>query len=224
MHGVSRSFRWSLMPARSIAITAVVLTLLPSTLDAQRRQPSTPVRNASASAARPAAPVLSPALDSVRASLEKYQDPLAAVRDGFFSTVACIDFPEGGMDGDVRFKPGAMGVHFLNLGNIGPVLDPAKPQVLIYEPVGDKLRLIAAEWFVPAQLVEEGQTPTVLGQRMIGPMDGHEPIMPRELRHYDLHVWLWRDNPNGMFEPTNPKVKCPKAGYTHAEKGVSHAH
>jgi hypothetical protein len=44
-------------------------------------------------------------------------------------------------------------------------------------------------------------------------MEGHEPVMPTGLHHWDLHVWLWKDNPNGMFTATNPMVKCPKTGY-----------
>jgi hypothetical protein len=26
--------------------------------------------------------------------------------------------------------------------------------------------------------------------------------------HYDRHVWLYRDNPNGLFAPFNPNVSC----------------
>ena len=73
-----------------------------------------------------------------------------------------------------------MGVHFLNTANIGPQLDPAKPQVLIYEPVGGKLKLVAAEWFMPVA-VAGGKAPSIFGQTLDGPMDGHEPIMPAEL-------------------------------------------
>jgi hypothetical protein len=39
-------------------------------------------------------------------------------------------------------------------------------------------------------------------------MEGHEPLLPREVAHYDLHAWLFKDNPLGMFEPTNPAVIC----------------
>jgi len=42
--------------------------------------------------------------------------------------------------------------------------------------------------------------------------------MPSMLHHYDLQVWLWKKNPAGMFSPTNPNVKCPKAGYAFMEK------
>ena len=54
-----------------------------------------------------------------------------------------------------------MGVHFLNLQLIGPTLDPTKPQVLIHEPDGDNLRLVAAEWFVRCVLTDQcdGEVP-----------------------------------------------------------------
>jgi hypothetical protein len=38
--------------------------------------------------------------------------------------------------------------------------------------------------------------------------------MPSALHHYDLHVWLWKSNPEGLFSPTNPGVKCPTSGYS----------
>jgi hypothetical protein len=171
--------------------------------------PSVAVAQATTAAAGPS----SADLQAAKAALAKYSDPLAAVRDGYFSTVACIDFPKGAVDGPIEYPPGAMGVHFLNPANIGPRLDPAKPQVLIYEPVGDKLVLAAAEWFMPVE-ASGGKAPSIFGQTLVGPMDGHEPIMPASLRHYDLHVWLWKDNPKGMFTSTNAALKC-TAGATY---------
>jgi hypothetical protein len=166
---------------------------------------------------------MSPDLQAARTALAKYADPFAAVRDGYFSTLACMDFPTGIKDGSVDYPPGAMGVHLLNPANIGPKLDPTKPQVLIYEPVGDKLVLAGAEWFVPVQAAG-GVVPTIFGQTLAGPMDGHEPIMPASLRHYDLHVWLWKDNPRGIFTSTNSALKCaPGAAYTMAV-GADHHH
>jgi hypothetical protein len=165
-------------------------------------------------------------LAAAKAALSKYSDPIAAVRDGYFSTVACVDFPKGATEGTIVYPPGAMGVHFLNTANIGPTLDPAKPQILIYEPVGDKLVLTAAEWFMP-EPAAGGKAPTIFGQTLYGPMDGHEPIIPAALRHYDLHVWLWKPNPAGMFVSTNKAVKCPpKATYTmqFSSSGVEHKH
>ena len=178
----------------------------------------------SASHAQGAAATSSAAdLDAARAALSRYSDPILAVKDGYMSSVACIDFPTGAVDGPVNYPPGAMGVHFINFGNVGPKLDPTKPQVLIYEQKGDKLVLTAAEWFMPVELAA-GTAPTIFGQTLNGPMDGHEPIMSAALRHYDLHVWFWKNNPKGMFTSTNATVKCdPKGTYTVAI-GAGHQH
>lgn len=156
---------------------------------------------------------LSADLLNVKSSLEKYQDPIVAIRDGYLSTLVCASFTDG-----------AMGVHFINLGTIGPTVDPQKPQVLMYEPVDGKLKLVGAEWFVPlATGVKE--RPTLFGQPFDGPMDGHEPIMPASLKHYDLHVWLFKENPDGPFAPANKAVNCPEGPYTgHANVSArSHA-
>jgi hypothetical protein len=150
-------------------------------------------------------PKLSAELERVRSALIKYQDPIKAVHDGYFSTVGCVRYPTGGM-----------GIHFLNPQLIGPVPDPMRPTILLYEPVGDKLRLVGAEWFIPlATGVKE--RPQLFGQPFDGPMEGHEPLMPATLRHYDLHVWLFKSNPAGLFNMVNPNVKCPTTAYTFLE-------
>ena len=168
------------------------------------------------SAQSSALPKLSPELEKVRAGLDKYKDPILAVHDGYLSTVGCIEYPKGGHEGTMPYAPGGMGVHFLNMQLVGPTLDPAKPQVLIYEPDGGKLRLVAAEWFVPVQAAG-GTRPAILGKELQGPMAGHHPLMPEGLHHYDLHVWLWKNNPAGVFSATNPAVKCPKQAYSFDE-------
>ncbi len=189
------------LPARVLASLGILL-LSASTLPAQT----------------PASPsTLSPELEKVRSALEKYQDPVLAVHDGYLSTLGCVEFPAAGGPGEVPYPAGGMGVHFFNGGLIGPQVDPAHPQVLVYEPVGDKLKLVAAEWFVPlATGVKE--RPKLFGQAFDGPMEGHHPIMPSMLHHYDLHVWLWKKNPAGMFSPTNPDLKCPRGPYSMQEK------
>ena len=196
--------RRSVIDPKIVAALVLVLALAPRVSQAQAQQAGAPA----------AAAKLSPELASARDALAKYADPLVAVRDGYFSTVACVDFPHGGKDGPVDYPPGAMGIHFLNPAHVGPQLDPAKPQVLLYEQVDGKLKLTGAEWFMPTQVAGD-KAPVIFGQTLAGPMDGHEPIMPAALRHYDLHVWFWKDNPRGMFTSTNAAVKCdPKAPYT----------
>jgi hypothetical protein len=150
-------------------------------------------------------PKLSAELERVRSALIKYQDPIKAVHDGYFSTVGCVRYPTGGM-----------GIHFLNPQLIGPVPDPMRPTILLYEPVGDKLRLVGAEWFIPLTTGVK-ERPQLFGQPFDGPMEGHEPLMPATLRHYDLHVWLFKSNPAGLFNMVNPNVNCPKTAYTFLE-------
>lgn len=150
-------------------------------------------------------PELPAELATLRTALLKYQDPIVAVRDGYFSTVGCISKPSGGM-----------GIHFLNPQLITPVPDPMRPPILLYESVGDELRLTGAEWFVPlATGIKE--RPQLFGRPFDGPMDGHEPLMPAELRHYDLHVWLFKPNPAGLFNSVNPDVVCPDT-YSYQEE------
>jgi len=82
-----------------------------------------------------------------------------------------------------------------------------KPNVLIYEPVGKELRLVAVEWLVPLK-ADTKKRPSLFDKSFDGPMEGHEPLIPKAYVHYDLHAWLFKDNPLGMFAPTNPDVSC----------------
>lgn len=158
-------------------------------------------------------PAVSAELERVRRALDKYRDPYVAVRDGYFSTVGCVHYPRAGGAGQVPYPVGGMGIHFLNPALVALVPDPLRPPILLYEPDGTTLRLVGAEWFVPlATGVKE--RPMIFGQPFDGPMEGHEPLMPRALQHYDLHVWLWKENPAGLFSPTNPRLTC--QGYGHA--------
>lgn len=148
-------------------------------------------------------PALSPQLEEVRSALRKYENPVVAIRDGYLSTLGCVAYANG-----------AMGVHFLNVALVGPVPDPFRPPLLVYEPAEEgRLRLVAAEWFVPLA-TGITQRPVLFGQPFNGPMAGHEPLMPTELHHYDLHAWLWKENPDGLFAVTNPNVGC--AGHPYA--------
>ena len=160
--------------------------------------------------------VLPPDLKLVREALDKYKDPIAAVHDGYFSTLGCVAFPKAAGPGQIPYPRGGMGVHFINGALIGKPLDPMKPQILVYEPVGGRLQLVAAEWFVPVG-PEVKERPQMFGQPFDGPMEGHHPLMPHSLHHYDMHVWLWKTNPAGLFAPTNPNVKCPQGAYTFNE-------
>lgn len=149
------------------------------------------------------APALPEEWAKVRQALEKYQDVIVALRDGYRSAVLCVQDE----------NRAGMGIHFGNARITGPVPDPMRPTILLYEPVGNKLQLIGAEWFIPLATGVK-QRPSLFGQPFDGPMEGHPPIQPPDLHHYDLHVWLFKPNPAGMFKPFNPNVKCPGDEYT----------
>lgn len=147
-------------------------------------------------------PKVPPELEGLQKSLAAYKDPVKAVHDGYLSTLGCIVYPDG-----------AMGVHFVNPQLMGPSPDPAKPSVLLYEPdAAGRLNLVGAEWLIPLATGVKGR-PSLFGQDFDGPMEGHTPLLPKEFHHYDLHVWLFKANPSGLFHHSNPSVSCGNGPY-----------
>ena len=168
---------------------------------------------------------IEPTLDQVRAATEKYQDVKVAIADGYTRdpmdecvTAASIGYPP---------ESGAMGIHYARddlLGIKGPpnprvdgsgtYTDFNKPAILLYEPQADgSLKLVAVENLVFEQAwnAKHKNRPTFHGvpyNRMADdpatPIDEGHMFMP----HFDRHVWLYRDNPNGMFAQFNPNVSC----------------
>lgn len=155
-------------------------------------------------------------IEALRKAMDKYKDWKVAVRDLYLSTQGCVHYSGEKIPGHMEYPKGAMGVHFVNVTLGGPP-DPMKPNVLIYEPVGKKLELVAVEWLVPLK-PDTKEPPSLFGQRFMGPMEGHEPLIPKEFVHYDLHVWLFKHNPLGMFAPTNPNVTCKSSEFSLLEK------
>ena len=155
-------------------------------------------------------------IDALRKAMEKYHDYKVAVRDLYLSTVGCVHYAGEKMAHHMEYAKGAMGVHFVNV-TVQGAADPMKPNVLIYEPVGKELKLVAVEWLVPLT-ADTKERPTLFGQSFMGPMEGHEPLIPREYVHYDLHAWLFKDNPLGIFAPTNPNVSCKDSDFALLEE------
>lgn len=73
--------------------------------------------------------------------------------------------------------------------------------MLLYEPnrQGGDLRLVGID------LTTDGDRPSLFGRGFDGPMLGHSPEMPV---HFDMHVWLYKNNPDGVFAAWNPRVGC----------------
>ena len=132
-------------------------------------------------------------LAEARAATAQFHNVDTARAAGYLPAEHCVEAP--GL--------GAMGFHNPNVGLMDLALDHRTPELLLYAPKNNGgTRLVAVEYFVPFV----GQpAPKLFGQRFDGPMPGHEPGMPT---HYDLHVWLWKHNPAGMFAPFNSKVSC----------------
>lgn len=145
-------------------------------------------------------------IDALRKAMEKYKDYKVAVRDLYLSTVGCVHYSGEKMAGHMHYPKGTMGIHFVNL-TIRGAPDPMKPNILIYEPVGKELQLVAVEWLVPLT-AKTRKRPSLFGKPFDGPMEGHEPLIPKQYVHFDLHAWLFKDNPLGMFTPTNPNASC----------------
>lgn len=145
-------------------------------------------------------------LDFIRTATARYQDVAVALQDGFVADPVCVAAP--GL--------GAMGIHYVNGSRVDDRLIAEQPEILLYVREGGALRLVAVEYLVPvfqggapyfgsAAPSQPGPTPTMFGQSFQGPMPGHNPAMPW---HFDLHVWLFRDNPSGVFSQFNPAVSC----------------
>jgi hypothetical protein len=138
-------------------------------------------------------------LAQLKQSLRPYQhSPAAAEAAGYQLASECTASPAGGM-----------GYHYLNPGLAMQAPDALHPSVLVYVPGDDgRLTLGAAEWFqadADQDLSTDSDRPSLFGRPFDGPMLGHGPGMPT---HYDLHAWLFENNPRGVFQPWNPKVSC----------------
>ncbi len=108
---------------------------------------------------------------------------------------------------------GAMGIHYVN-GNLvngetllsGQNLDPTRPQALIYEPQSNgELKLVAVEFIILASALPANAAPQVEGHLMLYIDTPNRYGLPA---FYELHVWAWKDNPQGPFVDWNNHVSC----------------
>jgi hypothetical protein len=122
-------------------------------------------------------------LDRVRSATERYVDIAHAIADGY-------------VDIDVIMPN--MGHHYLNESLLDDTFDVERPEILVYMPDGDEMRLVAVEYAVPRSLAE------------FAPMGftGAADVWDRNttFQLWTLHAWVWRENPNGVFAPLNPTV------------------
>jgi hypothetical protein len=128
-------------------------------------------------------------LATVRKATEQYLNAELPISDGVAGPYIQVS----------PYIPG-MGYHYVDFALVDGVADELAPEILLYADTGNGRRLVGVEYFVPYF----GQpAPILFGRPMDGPMPGHGPDEPP---HFDLHVWLWDGNPDGIFEDFNPNL------------------
>jgi hypothetical protein len=135
----------------------------------------------------------------VHAGTKQFIDVNDATAAGYGPFLGCV----AGTD------HGAMGVHYVNgtlLGNL--TLDPSHPQALIYEPSNGKMTLVGVEFILDSAswLAANNNTPPVLDGQVFNFVAA--PNRFNIPSFFELHVWAWRDNPQGAFVDWNNHVTC----------------
>jgi hypothetical protein len=136
----------------------------------------------------------------VREATERFKDVSVAEAEEYYLNFGCVSGSDSG----------AMGMHFVNMGLVGDgEIDANRPEIVIYEPLPNgKLRLIGADYLVLADAWNskhpEGP-PQIMGQLL------HLFESPNRFGlppFYTLHVWAWKENPQGTFSNWHSKVSC----------------
>jgi hypothetical protein len=167
-----------------------------------------------------------PTLAEVRRLTERFRDVRTALAEGYIrDPFDLCDTAE--MMGRPAAQ-GAMGVHYVRPDLLGITRPPSprvngdgthtdfrEPSILIYEPQADgSMELVAVENLVFAHAwTAAGNTerPSFHGVPYDSMSD--DPKTPTDEAHmfephFDRHVWIYRDNPSGVFTPFNPAVTC----------------
>jgi hypothetical protein len=131
------------------------------------------------------------AITELRRATARYHDVDAALADGFIPVGEC-EVHEGESPGGIPYAR----MDYLLDGAI----DPARPDALLYEPGRHgRLTLVGVELAVPYPLWTEEEPPEFLGVSFRREDD---------MGVFGLHIWVWRQNPDGMFAWGNPRVSC----------------
>jgi hypothetical protein len=160
--------------------------------------PTTEADHAAAHA-RTAAPTtdVNRQLAELRRVTAPFHDLDAAIRAGYAEQVTpCWE----------SRSQGAMGYHYGKMDLFDGSVDLLEPEVLMFEPnAAGQMRLVGMEYIVPIDAWTSGDPPTLLGETFHA--HAFLPI-------YKLHIWLWRENPRGLYKDWNPRVSCRHAEET----------
>ena len=184
----------SLSPFSSSIVTAIMAIGVASCQDAPSEVSHESLHDAAqahAMAAKSSASGSEALVKALHSATARYHSTGQATKAGYEVASPCVAAP--GL--------GGMGFHWVKGPAVDPVFNAMEPEAVLYEP--DKhgnMKLVAIEYIV----VDIGQpAPTFGGQ----PFDVGGAPLP--VPHWTLHVWLHKDNPNGIFTPFNPAVICP---------------
>jgi hypothetical protein len=133
-------------------------------------------------------------LATLRRVTTPFQDFNAATTAGWSAQITpCMTDPAGGM-----------GFHYGNTALIDGTLRVEEPELLLYEPdQNGTMQLVAVEYIVPYTSHSSSDTPPVLFGREFKQND--------TFQLWGLHVWLWKNNPSGLYADWNPQVTCAHA-------------
>jgi hypothetical protein len=141
-----------------------------------------------------AAAVESPEVAALRNKLQPLQDFAQAAPAGYTQAITPCWYHR---------VEGGQGIHFGNTALIDGALTAMDPELVMYEPQqGGGQQLVGVEYIVPFDQWSQPNPPTVLGQML------HRN---EALSLWVLHVWLWRENPSGLYADWNPNVSCTNA-------------
>jgi hypothetical protein len=183
-----------------------------------------------------------PTLAEVRRATERFRDVSQALAEGYIRDP--FDICE---TAEMMGRPaslGAMGIHYFRPDLLGITAPPSPrvhgvgthtdfraPSILIYEPQKDgALELVAVENLVFAdawRAAGHADPPTFHGVPYDSMIDNPATTVDEAHMfepHFDRHVWLYRDNPNGVFTPLNPAVTCANHRRAGGQHGMHPAH
>ena len=143
-------------------------------------------------------------LAQVRAATARFHDFGVAEAEGYGPLHMCTDHNAG---------LGAMGQHYVKGAVVGDLeFDLSQPEVLVYEPLQNgQQRLVAVEFVVfkePWDAVN-ASPPMLFGQELQPVLAPNRYGVPS---FYQIHVWLWKNNPAGIFNDWNTRVSCGDMG------------
>ena len=131
-----------------------------------------------------------PLADAVRTANDRFKDVSVAVKEGY-GPIPCDSSPMGG----------GMGIHYVNGDYLkDSVLDIAKPEALMYEPMPD-----GKQAFIGVEYITLKGPASLKGHMMNYNSAPNSYGLPE---FYEIHVWAWKKNPMGTFADDNLDVSC----------------